>query len=91
MGVCKPLMPDVVSSKAQLQLCDLIGPTFGFTMQKFSMAGSYTENLKKPQNYQNWGVGTCPGQYGTVILYCVIETCHFNLYTLRSYLCEWLL
>ena len=43
-------------------------------MQKFSMAGSYTENLKKPQNYQNSGVGACPGEYGIVMLYCVLET-----------------
>ena len=32
---------------------------------KFSMVGGYTENLEKPQNCQNWGVGACSGQYGT--------------------------
>ena len=57
MGVCKPLMPDVLSLR---DLC-----RFGFTMQKFSMVGGYTENLEKPQNCQNWGVGACSGQYGT--------------------------
>ena len=65
MGVCEPLMPDVVASKAQLQLCKLSGPTFGFTTQEFSMVGGYTENLEKPQNCQNWGVDTCSGQYGS--------------------------
>ena len=33
-------------------------------MQEFSMVGGYMEELKKPQNCQNWGVGACPGQYG---------------------------
>ena len=33
-------------------------------MQEFSMVGGYTENLEKPQNCQNWGVGACSGQYG---------------------------
>ena len=51
------------------KLCELRWPTFEFTMQEFSMVGGYTENLEKPQNCQNWGVGacadmgTCPGQY----------------------------
>ena len=67
MGVCKPLMPDVVASKAQSQ-CELSGSTFGFNTQEFSMVGGYTKNLEKPQNCQNWGVGTCLGQYGTYAL-----------------------
>ena len=46
-------MPDVVASKAQSQLCELSGPTFGFNTQEFSMVGCYTENLEKPQN---WGL-----------------------------------
>ena len=56
------------SASEQLQLS---GPTFGFTMREFSMVGSYTENPKKSQNCQNWGVGAytgmgaCSGQYGT--------------------------
>ena len=37
MGVCEPLMTDVVASKAQLQLCKLSGPTFGFTTQELSI------------------------------------------------------
>ena len=43
-------------------------------MQEFSMVGGYTENLEKPQNCQNWGVGTCSGmgacsgQYGNTLL-----------------------
>ena len=28
------------------------------------MVGSYMENPEKLQNRQNWGVGTCLGQYG---------------------------
>ena len=70
MGVCEPLMPDVVASKAQSQLRELSVPTFGFTTQGFSMVGGYTGNLEKPQNCQNWRVGawssmgTCSGQYG---------------------------
>ena len=49
----------------QLQPCELSGPTFKFTMQKFSMVGSYTENLEKPQSCQNWGVGAYAG-VGTI-------------------------
>ena len=49
----KPLMPDVMASKAQSQLCELSRSTFEFNMQEFSMVGGYTENLRKPQNCQN--------------------------------------
>ena len=49
------------SASEQSQLCELSAPTFGFTMQYFSVVGSYTENLEKPQNYQYWGMGTCTG------------------------------
>ena len=58
------------SASEQLQLCELSGPTFGFTMWEFSMVGGYTENPEKPQNCQNWvvgactGMGACSGQYG---------------------------
>ena len=52
------------SLSEQLQLCDHSGPTFGFTTQKFSMVGGYTEDLEKTQSCQNWGVDTCTGQYG---------------------------
>lgn len=31
------------------------------------MMGGYTEDLKKKQNC-HWGVGACPGQYGSIIL-----------------------
>ena len=34
--------------------CELSGSTYGFNTQKFSMVGSYTENLEKQQNCQNW-------------------------------------
>ena len=30
------------------------------------------ENLEKPQNCQNWGVGACPGQHGTCT--CMYDT-----------------
>ena len=39
-------MPDIVASKAQSWLRELSGSTYGFNMQKFSMVGSYTENLE---------------------------------------------
>ena len=38
---------------------------FRVTTQKFCMVGGYTEDLEKPQNCQNLGVGACPGQYDT--------------------------
>ena len=68
--MCEPLMPDDVASKAQSQLCELSGSTYGFNTQEFRMVGGYMENLEKPQNCQNWGVGAClgmgacSGQYG---------------------------
>ena len=34
-------------------------------IQEFSIVGGYTENPEKPLNGQNWGMGTCSGQYGT--------------------------
>jgi len=86
-GVCKPLMPDVVASKAQSQLCKLSGSTYGFNTQEFSMVGGYTENLEKPQNCQNSGVGacsgmgTCSGQYGndaTCYHGCVTRTLMYS-------------
>ena len=73
LGVCEPLMPDVMASKAQSQLCELSGSTFGFNTQEFSMVGGYTENLEKPLNCQNWrvgaclGMGACSGQYGNIL------------------------
>ena len=36
-GVCEPLMPDVVASKAQLQLCELGKSTYGFNTQESGM------------------------------------------------------
>ena len=50
-GVCEPLMPDVMGPKVhqRSQVCELSGPTFGFTMWEFSMVDGYTENPEKPQ------------------------------------------
>ena len=59
------------SASEESQLCELSGPTFGFTTQEFNIVGGYTENPEKPLNGQNWGVGACTGmgacsgQYGT--------------------------
>ena len=50
----------------------LLWCNYHITALSFSMVGGYMENLKKPQNYQNWGVGTstgvgaCLGQYGNL-------------------------
>ena len=35
------------SASEQSQLCELSWPTFGFTMQEFSMEGGYMKNPKK--------------------------------------------
>ena len=50
-GVCEL---DVVP-KAHLNnhSCECSGPTFRFTTHRFSMVGSYMEDLVKPQNCQN--------------------------------------
>ena len=51
-------------------------------MQEFYVVGGYKEDLEKPQNYQNQGVGACarmgacPRQYGT---------CHLMMYTQHSF------
>ena len=42
---------------------------------EFTMMDGYMENLEKPQNCQDWGVGTCagmvacPGQYSSYIVF----------------------
>ena len=56
--MCKPLMPDVVASKAQSQLCKLGGSTYGFNMQEFSMVGGYTDNLEnnKTVKIRGWAL-----------------------------------
>ena len=73
-GVCEPLMPDAVASKMQSQLS-----TFGFTTQEFSMVGGYTENLKKPQNCQNWG-WVLAQVWGHLLgtIYCTYMYCDFS-------------
>ena len=61
MDVCEPLIPDVVKAQSatkQLQLCELSGPTFGFTTQNLAWWWLHGES-------QNWGVGACLGQYGS--------------------------
>ena len=64
MSVCEPLM-GAQSASDQLQVCELNGPTFGFTMQEFSMVGGYTEDLKKTTELSKLWVGTCAGM-GTI-------------------------
>ena len=68
MGVGEPWMPDVVAPKVHqnnrsYNVCELSGPTFGFTMQEFSMVGSYTETLKTTKLSKLGGghlrMGTC--------------------------------
>ena len=66
--MCETLMSDVVAPEAHqndwLGSADLLSIHYA----RISMVGGYTEDLKKPQNCQNWGVGACagwacPGQY----------------------------
>ena len=46
------LLPEVISLKHTIvSSADL----FCFTRQEFSMVYSYTEDLEKPQNCENWG------------------------------------
>ena len=56
-GVCKTLMPDVVTPKAHQNDHSY----FRFTTQEFSMVGGYTEDLKKPQKLSKLGGGCLPG------------------------------
>ena len=49
----------------------------------FGMVGSYTENPEKPQNCQNWEVGTCSGMgawLGTIRYHQVQNTNSVNSY-----------
>ena len=72
-GLCKPLMPDVVAPKTHSNNRSYVSSTD--LPLEFSMVGGYTENLKRPQNCQNWvvgactGIGTCLGQYGNYIVF----------------------
>ena len=56
--VCANLSDVVVpnGASAQSQLCELSGPTFGFTTREFSIVGGYTESPEKHQNCQNSSV-----------------------------------
>ena len=64
-GVCEPLMPDVVAPKAHQNNRSYVSSGDLPSTQEFSMVGGYTGNPEKPQNCRNWGVGACPGQYGS--------------------------
>ena len=67
---------DTQSASDQLQLCELSGLTSRFTMQEFSMVGNYIEDLEKPQNCQNWGVGArlaIPATMASCALQPIIE------------------
>ena len=60
MDVCEALLLDVVAFKVHhnghSNVLELGGPTFdSITTQEFSMVDDYMEDLKKPQNCQNWG------------------------------------
>ena len=77
--MCEPLMPDVVVSKVQSQLCELGGSTYGFNTQEFSIVGGYTENLKNHKTVKiGGGGGTCSGQYGTCMgsVMCSLPNLH---------------
>ena len=61
-------MPDVRAAKVHQNnrsyICEVSGPTFGFTMQEFSMVGNHTEN---PEKLSKLGVSACLRQYGITI------------------------
>jgi len=59
--VCEPLMPDVMAPKAHQNNRRYVSSADLPSDSEFSMVGGYTENPEKPQNCQNWGVGTCAG------------------------------
>ena len=51
------------------------------------MVGGYTENLEKPQNCQNWGVGTCAGMgayLGQYSMYMYIAEYKWLIYWLLT-------
>ena len=50
------------SEQSQRELSGLIFDSL--RMQEVNMVGSYTKDLT--QNCQNWGLGACPGQYGSI-------------------------
>ena len=72
-GCVCTLIPDVVvpkvhqNNRSYVSSADL--PRIHYA--RIYRVGGYTENLEKPQNHQNWGVGACTGmgaclgQYGT--------------------------
>ena len=74
-GVCEP---DVVAPKAPqnnpsymyVRSADL--PSDSLHQDLAWRAVIYVEDLKKPQNGQNWGVGACQGQYGILNLHTLM-------------------
>ena len=59
----------MLQTRPQTGMCK---PTYLWIHYAFSMVGGYMENLEKPQNCQNWGMGACKGmgtfseQYGII-------------------------
>ena len=51
------------------------------------MVGGYTENLEKPQIRQNWGVGTCSGQYGSTKIQ-LVHRCRKQSGSIEAMLCR---
>ena len=74
-GVCEP---DVVAPKAPqnnpsymfVRSADL--PSDSLHQDLAWRAVIYMEDLKKPQNCQNWGVGACQGHYGILNLHTLM-------------------
>ena len=57
-------------------------------MQEFSMVGGYMENLEKPQNCQNWGVGACLGMGACSGQYGSTQNYHHYHFVIEKSMCE---
>ena len=56
MGVCEPLMPNVVAPKEQSQLCELSGPTFRFITQTWWAVTRRTQKNQKTVKIGVWAL-----------------------------------
>ena len=77
-GVCKPLMPNVVASKPHKNNHSYVSSADLPSDSLCKNLACWAEDLEKPQNCQNWGVGTWLGMGACLVQYCISNFCIFS-------------
>ena len=80
MGVCEALLPDVMVPETHQNdcsyVCELSGPSFNSLHKNLAWwVVKWRTSKKNTRKCQNWGMGTCPGQYYNI---------HTNIHVRRN-------